>query len=271
MRCSGSGVNGTAISGAALGGLLVAGDEPGGRDRRGRRLLRAGGAVPRADAAARDTPARRLQLPATSSGKAGASSARAHGSGRSSSSSPSSTLRGSAPRACSARWSLMSTSAAPPRGARFLRARRRGCSLGGVLMLRLRPQRMLLAATLGIFLTLPVLVAARDPDGRGRRRRRAPSSPASGSSSSACSGTRPCSRRSRPNGCRGSTRTTRSARSSSSPSGWRVVGPVADAIGTRETLLLAAALSLLATLAVLASRDVRTLRRRVPLAEPAAA
>ena len=55
------------------------------------------------------------------------------------------------------------------------------------------------------------------------------------------------------------------------PIGYAVVGPVADAIGTRETLLLAAALSLLATLAVLASRDVRTLRRRVPPAEPATA
>ena len=46
------------------------------------------------------------------------------------------------------------------------------------------------------------------------------------------------------------------------PLGVAVAGPVAQAIGTRETILGAAALSLGATLAVLGSRDVRTIRRR---------
>jgi MFS family permease len=49
------------------------------------------------------------------------------------------------------------------------------------------------------------------------------------------------------------------------PLGFAVVGPVSDVLGTRETLLLAAGLNLAATLAVLASRDVRTLRRRTSL------
>jgi MFS family permease len=51
------------------------------------------------------------------------------------------------------------------------------------------------------------------------------------------------------------------------PLGLAVAGPVADAIGTRETFLGAAAISLVATLAVLLSRDVRTLPRRVVPAE----
>ena len=46
------------------------------------------------------------------------------------------------------------------------------------------------------------------------------------------------------------------------PLGLAVAGPVAQAVGTRETILGAAALSLGATLAVLLSRDVRTIRRR---------
>ena len=46
------------------------------------------------------------------------------------------------------------------------------------------------------------------------------------------------------------------------PLGLAAAGPVAQAAGTRETMLGAAALSLGATLAVLLSRDVRTIRRR---------
>ena len=46
---------------------------------------------------------------------------------------------------------------------------------------------------------------------------------------------------------------------------------MADLIGTSETLLLAAGLNLVATIAVLSVRDVRTLRRRVSAAEPVAA
>jgi MFS family permease len=47
------------------------------------------------------------------------------------------------------------------------------------------------------------------------------------------------------------------------PIGLAAAGPIADLIGTRETLLGAAAISLIATLAVLLVRDVRTLPRRV--------
>ena len=46
------------------------------------------------------------------------------------------------------------------------------------------------------------------------------------------------------------------------PLGLAVAGPVAQAAGTRTTILGAAALSLGATLAVLLSQDVRTIRRR---------
>jgi MFS family permease len=51
------------------------------------------------------------------------------------------------------------------------------------------------------------------------------------------------------------------------PLGLAAAGPVADAIGTRETFLGAAAISLVATAAVLLSRDVRTLPRRIVVAE----
>ncbi len=54
------------------------------------------------------------------------------------------------------------------------------------------------------------------------------------------------------------------------PLGLAAAGPIADLIGTRETLIGAAAISLVATLAVLLVRDVRTLPRRVvPIDEPA--
>jgi hypothetical protein len=46
------------------------------------------------------------------------------------------------------------------------------------------------------------------------------------------------------------------------PLGLAVVGPVADAIGTQETLYLTAALIVAATLPVFLVRDVRELRRR---------
>jgi len=46
------------------------------------------------------------------------------------------------------------------------------------------------------------------------------------------------------------------------PIGLAVAAPVADAVGTREALIGAAALAFVATLPVFLSRDVRTLRRR---------
>ena len=46
------------------------------------------------------------------------------------------------------------------------------------------------------------------------------------------------------------------------PLGLAVAGPVAELIGTRETILAATAISLTATLAVLFVRDMRTITRR---------
>ena len=53
------------------------------------------------------------------------------------------------------------------------------------------------------------------------------------------------------------------------PLGVAIVGPVSELIGTRETILAAAAISLTATLAVLLVDDVRTIERRgsAPLVE----
>jgi Transmembrane secretion effector len=136
-----------------------------------------------------------------------------------------------------------------------------GLLAGGLLVLRLRPERPLLAATLGFFLTipfpltlsipasLPVVVAAAALAGIGievfsvlwdttlqqeieqEKLSRVSSYDALGSFVL-------------------------------TPLGLAAAGPVAQAAGTRETMLGAAALGLGATLAVLLSRDVRTIRRR---------
>jgi len=143
-----------------------------------------------------------------------------------------------------------------------------GLIAGGLAMLRLRPQRLLLAATLGFLLTIPVLVALAVPltlplvaglafvaglgletfgvlwdtamqqEIPGDRLSRVSSYDALGSFVLI-------------------------------PVGLIVPGPVAEAIGTSETLLLAAGLNLAATTLVLAVRDVRTLPRRT--ARPVAA
>ena len=55
------------------------------------------------------------------------------------------------------------------------------------------------------------------------------------------------------------------------PLGLAIAGPVAEAVGTRATLLAAGTISLSATLAVLLVRDVRTLRRRSRVELPEAA
>jgi MFS family permease len=142
-----------------------------------------------------------------------------------------------------------------------------GLLVGGVLLLRLRPRRMLLAATFGMLLTLPVLVALAVPlpvlavaafafvAGLGLElfgvlwdttmQQEIPSEKLSRVYSYDALGSFVLI-----------------------PLGFAAVGPVADLIGTRETLLLAAGLNLVATVAVLGVRDVRTLRRRDPLAEP---
>jgi len=46
------------------------------------------------------------------------------------------------------------------------------------------------------------------------------------------------------------------------PLGVAIIGPISELVGTRETILGAAAISLTATLAVLLVRDVRTIERR---------
>jgi MFS family permease len=136
-----------------------------------------------------------------------------------------------------------------------------GLLAGGLLALRLRPERPLLAATLGFLLTIPLplmlsipaslvaVVAAAALAGIGievfsvlwdttlqqeiaqEKLSRVSSYDALGSFVL-------------------------------TPLGLAAAGPVAQAAGTRETMLGAAALSLVATLAVLLSRDVRTIRRR---------
>jgi MFS family permease len=139
-----------------------------------------------------------------------------------------------------------------------------GLIVGAVAMIRFRPRRMLLAATLGMLLTLPVLVALAVPlhvvavaalgfvAGVGLEifgvlwdttmQQEIPPEKLSRVYSYDALGSFVLI-----------------------PIGLAVVGPVAEAIGTSETLLLAAALNLLATVAVLAVHDVRTLRRRIPV------
>jgi MFS family permease len=133
---------------------------------------------------------------------------------------------------------------------------------GGLFVLRFRPRRILLAATLGFLLTIPFLLGLAGPAPLGalialgalagigieifgvlwdtamqqeiaqEKLSRVSSYDALGSFALI-------------------------------PLGLAVAGPVADLIGTRETILGAAAVSLTATLAVLLVRDVRTLPRRV--------
>ena len=136
-----------------------------------------------------------------------------------------------------------------------------GLVAGGLVLLRLRPERLLLAATLGFMLTIPFLLALSIP-----------ASLAVVVAAAALAGI----------GIEAFSifwDTTlqqeiaqeKLSRVSSydalgsfvlTPLGLAAAGPVAQVAGTRETILGAAALSLGATLAVLLSRDVRTIRRR---------
>jgi MFS family permease len=139
-----------------------------------------------------------------------------------------------------------------------------GLVAGGLMFLRARPQRMLLIATLGIFLTVPFLFGLAIPlplvsvlvlafaAGLGietfgvlwdttmqqeipqDRLSRVYSYDALGSFALI-------------------------------PLGLAIAGPVAEAVGTRTTLLAAGLLSLGATLAVLLVPEVRELRRRKPI------
>jgi MFS family permease len=136
-----------------------------------------------------------------------------------------------------------------------------GLLVGGLIVLRLRPDRLLLTATLGFLLTIPFLLALA-----------VPSALAVVIAGAALAGIgsevflvlwnttlqqeiaqERLSRVSAYDGL-GSVAMI--------PLGLAVAGPVAQVVGTRETILGAAALALGATLAVLLSRDVRTIRRR---------
>jgi MFS family permease len=136
-----------------------------------------------------------------------------------------------------------------------------GLLAGGLVVLRLRPERPLFAATVGFLLTIPfplmlsipaplaIVVAASAVAGIGIE----VFSVLWDSTLQQEIAQEKLSRVSSYDGL-GSVALV--------PLGLAIAGPVAQVAGTRETMLGAAALSLGATLAVLLSRDVRTIRRR---------
>ena len=133
-----------------------------------------------------------------------------------------------------------------------------GLIAGGLLLLRFRPRRILLAATLGYLLSIPILLGLAVPlplvallalallAGIGNEifgvlwdtamQQEIPEEKLSRVYSYDALGS-----------------------FALIPLGLAAAGPIADVIGTRETLIGAAAISLVATLAVLLVRDVRTL------------
>jgi MFS family permease len=141
-----------------------------------------------------------------------------------------------------------------------LTAQSLGLVVGGVILLRLRPRRILRAATLGYLLTIPFLLALSVPiplvglvaaaalAGIGLElfqvlwettmQQEIPQEKLSRVSSYDALGSFVLI-----------------------PLGFAAAGPVAEVIGTRATILAAAAISLAATLAVLLVRDVRTIVR----------
>jgi MFS family permease len=143
----------------------------------------------------------------------------------------------------------------------ILTAQSLGLVAGGLLLLRFRPRRILRAATLGFLLTIPFLLALAGPiplvgiiaaaaiAGIGSEifgilwdtamQQEIPQEKLSRVSSYDALGSFVLI-----------------------PLGLAVAGPLAQAIGTRPTILVAAAISLTATLAVLLVRDVRTISRR---------
>jgi MFS family permease len=136
-----------------------------------------------------------------------------------------------------------------------------GLIAGGLLLLRFRPRRILLAATLGFLLTIPFLLALAGPiplvgiiaaaalAGIGieifgilwdtAMQQEIPQEKLSRVSSYDALGSFVLI-----------------------PLGFAAAGPIAQTVGTRPTILLAAAISLTATLAVLLVREVRTISRR---------
>jgi MFS family permease len=143
----------------------------------------------------------------------------------------------------------------------ILTAQSLGLVAGGLLLLRLRPRRLLLAATLGFLLTIPFPLGLAGPlpvaalivlaalAGIGietfgilwdtTMQQEIPQEKLSRVSSYDALGSFVLI-----------------------PLGVAIVGPISELVGTRETILGAAAISLTATLAVLLVRDVRTIERR---------
>jgi MFS family permease len=142
-----------------------------------------------------------------------------------------------------------------------LTAQSLGLFAGGVILLRLRPRRLLLAATLGVLLTIPLLLALAAP---------LPLVAVIGLAAVAGLGVEtfgimwdttmqqeiPQEKLSR----------VYSYDALGSfvliPLGYAVAGPLSEVFGTRPTILGAAAISLTATLLVLLVREVRTISRR---------
>ena len=143
----------------------------------------------------------------------------------------------------------------------ILTAQSLGLVAGGLLLLRFRPRRLLLAATLGLLLTIPFALGLAGPlpvaglvilaalAGIGLEtsgimwdttmQQEIPQEKLSRVYSYDALGSFVLI-----------------------PLGVAIVGPVSELIGTRETIIAAAAISLTATLAVLLVRDVRTIERR---------
>ena len=143
----------------------------------------------------------------------------------------------------------------------ILTAQSLGLVAGGLLLLRFRPRRLLLAATLGFLLTIPFALGLAGPlpvvglvvlaalAGIGLEtsgilwdttmQQEIPQEKLSRVYSYDALGSFVLI-----------------------PLGVAIVGPVSELIGTRETIIGAAAISLTATLAVLMVRDVRTIERR---------
>jgi MFS family permease len=143
-----------------------------------------------------------------------------------------------------------------------------GLIAGGIVLLRVRPRRILLTATLGFLLTSPLLFGLAVP---------LPLVAVLGLAFVAGIGSEtfdvlwetamqqeiPHDRLSRVSSydALGSWALI--------PLGLAAAGPVAELVGTTAALVGAGLVSVTATLAVLAVRDVRELRRRRPLVEPA--
>ena len=143
----------------------------------------------------------------------------------------------------------------------MLTAQSLGLVAGGLLLLRLRPRRILLVATLGVLITIPFLLGLAGPlplaglialaavAGIGQEtfgilwdtamQQEIPQEKLSRVASYDALGSFVLI-----------------------PLGLAVAGPAAEVFGTRPTILGAAAISLTATLAVLLVRDVRTIARR---------